>query len=188
MVWTVEGQGRESLFELNLKNQRKHWPTGSVSIESLPSWELNLKKVKGLISWDRSVGYRNMYLHTEMRDTFLFSCYGQYFRCIALPFGWGRSAFWFTQMMQFTSPEGLSVSTSNWARERVRIAWLLGRLGIKSHIEKSCWCRSKILGHIFMHIDMQEMKVQLTDGKVEKKVHFIEAPDSSAALLTTGSN
>jgi hypothetical protein len=34
-----------------------------------------------------------------MRDWFLFRYEGCFYRCIALPFGWGRSPMWCTQLM-----------------------------------------------------------------------------------------
>jgi hypothetical protein len=34
-----------------------------------------------------------------MRDWFLFMYDGCFYMCIALPFGWGRSPMWFTQLM-----------------------------------------------------------------------------------------
>lgn len=44
-----------------------------------------------LLSWDFKSGYRHFYLHHDMRDYFIFRYAVKFYRCIALPFGWGRS-------------------------------------------------------------------------------------------------
>ena len=69
-------------------------------METLPSFALELKRGDMLIFWDVKGGYRHMCLHPDMRDYFSFGYNGRYFRCIALPFGWCRSAMWFTKLMR----------------------------------------------------------------------------------------
>jgi hypothetical protein len=51
------------------------------------------------VSFDIQAGYRHFRLAPQMRDWFLFRYDGRFYRCIALPFGWGRSPMWFTQLM-----------------------------------------------------------------------------------------
>jgi hypothetical protein len=52
-----------------------------------------------MMSFDIQVGYRHFRLSPQMRDWFLFRNDGRFYRCITLPFGWGRSPMRFTQLM-----------------------------------------------------------------------------------------
>jgi hypothetical protein len=46
-------------------------------------------------------------VRSQIRDWFLFRYDGRFYRCISLPFGWGRSSMWFTQLMvPMVLPEG----------------------------------------------------------------------------------
>lgn len=69
-------------------------------METLPSFALELQRGDNLLSWDAKEEYRHMYLHPEIREFFLFRYAGRYFKCIALPFAWCRSAMWFTKMVR----------------------------------------------------------------------------------------
>ena len=46
-------------------------------------------------------GYRHLRLAPGIRDWFLLKYHGRYFRCLALPFGWGRSPIWTRLMAPF---------------------------------------------------------------------------------------
>ena len=61
-------------------------------METFPSFALELKRGDIVMPWDVKGGYRHMFLHPDMRDYFIFRYNGRYFRCIAPPFGWCRSA------------------------------------------------------------------------------------------------
>lgn len=52
-----------------------------------------------IISIEIKKGYRNFRLHSSMRDWLLFRWKGRYFQGVGLPFIWGRSPLWFTQVM-----------------------------------------------------------------------------------------
>jgi hypothetical protein len=52
-----------------------------------------------MVSFDIQAGYRHFRLAPQMRDWFLFRYDGFFYKCIALPFGCGRSPMWFTQLM-----------------------------------------------------------------------------------------
>jgi hypothetical protein len=69
-------------------------------METLPSFGLSLQRGDHLMSWDTKSGYRHFYLHPRMREYFLFRYSGRYYRCVALPFGWGRSVLWFTKLLR----------------------------------------------------------------------------------------
>lgn len=52
------------------------------------------------IAFDIKAGYRHFSLRASIRKFFLFHYNGRYFRCIGLPFGWSRSAFWFVNLLK----------------------------------------------------------------------------------------
>ena len=54
-VWQREGAERKGRFVVNLKRQRKHWPRGSVKMETITGFALNLQKDDYLMSWDIKV-------------------------------------------------------------------------------------------------------------------------------------
>jgi hypothetical protein len=68
-------------------------------METLPEYALELEHEENMVSFDIQEGYRHFRLAPQMRDWFLFRYDGRFYRCIALPFGWGRSPMWFTQLM-----------------------------------------------------------------------------------------
>lgn len=91
VVWQGEGSERKGRFVINLHRQSKHWDRGSIKMETIPSFSLELAQDDFLFSFDIQSGYRHFFLHPDIRDYFLFHYEGRYYRCIALPFGWGRS-------------------------------------------------------------------------------------------------
>lgn len=86
-----EGQDRTGRFVVNLHLQSQHWSKESIKMQTLPSFALELEQDDFLFSFDVQAGYRPFYLHPDMRNYFLFHYDGRFYRCIALPFGWGRS-------------------------------------------------------------------------------------------------
>jgi hypothetical protein len=50
-------------------------------------------------SFDIKAGYRHFRLAPKVRNWYLFRYEDMYYRCVALPFGWGRSPMWLTQLM-----------------------------------------------------------------------------------------
>lgn len=190
-TWQGEGDSRKGRFVINLHRQSLHWPKGSVRMETLPSFALSLRKDDTLMSWDAKGGYRHMFLHPDMRDYFIFRYSGRYFRCVALPFGWGRSAMWFTKMMRVMvkhvrskmgyrilpyiddflmapSPDGTTATAEDCSRARTRMQALLDRLGIVRHETKGCWEGSRVIDHLGMRIDTSRMKVYITDAKITR--------------------
>jgi hypothetical protein len=92
VVWQDGPEGRKGRFVVNLSKQSKHWPKGSVRMETLPEYALELEHGEKMVSFDIQAGYRHFFrLAPQMRDWFLFRYDGRLYRCIALPFGWGRS-------------------------------------------------------------------------------------------------
>jgi hypothetical protein len=62
-----------------------------VKIETLPQYAMDLEKGDHMASFDIKSSYRHFRLAPRMRDWFCFRYDGRFLRCIALPFGWGRS-------------------------------------------------------------------------------------------------
>jgi hypothetical protein len=91
VLWKDGPEGRKGRFEENLSKQSKHWPTGSMRMETLPEHALELKHGEEMVSFDIQAGYRHFRLAPQMGDCFLFRYDGRFYRFIALPFGWGRS-------------------------------------------------------------------------------------------------
>lgn len=190
-VWSGEGEKRKGRFVINLHQQSQHWRRGSVRMETLPSFALELQEGDRLMSWDVKSGYRHMYLHPDMRDFFIFRYAGCYYRCIALPFGWGRSALWFTKMMRpivrflrqrwryrilpylddfllAPSPPGTIASASDCKTARARLSKLFSDLGITRHPTKGCWKGSTTLEHLGMLLDTSQMRVFVTEEKMAR--------------------
>ena len=53
-------------------------------------------------------------------------------------------------------------------RARKRLSVLFGRLGIMRHEEKGCWEGGRRVEHLGKLIDMEDMKVYVSDAKVKK--------------------
>jgi hypothetical protein len=91
VVWQDGPEGRKGRFVVNLSKQSKHWPKGRVRMETLPEYALELEHGKKMVTFDIQAGYRHFRLDPQIRDWFLFSYDEPFYRCIALPFGWGSS-------------------------------------------------------------------------------------------------
>lgn len=191
VVWQGDGAARKGRFVINFKQQSKHWPKGSVKMETLPGFALDLQERDVIMSWDIKSGYRHMYLHPDMRDYFLFRYDGRYYRCIALPFGWGRSYMWFTKMMRplvqylrekkgyrvmsyiddfaaAPSPHGTVATAEDCRAAGASLDALFARLGVIRHTSKGCWTGSQQLEHLGMFLDTVSMRVYITEGKLAK--------------------
>jgi hypothetical protein len=99
VVWQDGPEGQKGRIVVSLYKQSKHWPQGSVRMGTLPEYALELERGEKMVSFDIQAGYRHFRLAPKMRDWFLFRYDGRLYRCIAVPFGWGRSPMWFTQLM-----------------------------------------------------------------------------------------
>ena len=69
-------------------------------METLTEFGQSLEQGDHMFSWDVKSGYRHFRLAPHMRDYFLFHYNRRFYRCIALPFGWGRSPLWFTELLR----------------------------------------------------------------------------------------
>jgi hypothetical protein len=86
VVWQDGPERRRGRFVVNLLKQSMHWPKGSVRMQTLPEYALELIHGEKMVSFDIKEGYRHFRLAPQMRDWFLFRYDGRLYRCIALPF------------------------------------------------------------------------------------------------------
>jgi hypothetical protein len=190
-VWQGEGIDRKGRFVVNFSRQSQHWPKGSIKMETLPCLGLSLQRGYHLMSWDIKSGYRHFYLHPRMRNYFVFRYSGRYYRCMALPFGWGRSVWCFTKLLRpmfkyirtelgyrllpwiddfLCAPsDGSRPATGrDCRRARSRLEVLFAKLGLTRHQEKGCGERTTKIEHLGVLLDTTEMRVYATDKKVER--------------------
>lgn len=150
-------------FVQNFHIQSKQWSPTPTRMDTKKGFASLLRKDDHLISFDIKSGYRHFSLHPDVRNYFLFHFNGQFFRCKALPFGWSRSAFWFTNLIKplvahlrerfgmrvlpyiddfLLAPTLGRVSTrEDCKRASVEIDVLLRLLGIARHPSKGVWGR-----------------------------------------------
>lgn len=189
-VWKGEGEERKGRFVLNFHKQSKHWPKGSTKMETVPGFALEMEQGDMMFSFDIKAGYRHFYVHPDMRN-FLFHYCGRYFRCVALPFGWGRSPMWCTKMMRgfvrymreklgyrvmpyiddflvISARVGRVAQESDVTDARIRVTRLIKRLGITRKVGKGCWEGSRKIDHLGVHIDSEKMRVYVSDAKVSR--------------------
>lgn len=69
-------------------------------MKTVPSFAIYMENEDFMFSFDINSDYQHFSLHLDMRDYFLFHYNGRLFRCITLPFSWGRSTMWFTKMLR----------------------------------------------------------------------------------------
>jgi hypothetical protein len=63
VVWQEGAEGRKGRFVVNLSKQSRHWPKGSVRMETLPEYTLELEHGDHLVSFDIKAGYRHFLLY-----------------------------------------------------------------------------------------------------------------------------
>lgn len=68
VVWQGHGLDRKGRLVVNFHRQSKHWPKGSIRMETVPLFAMDLQEGDFLMSWDIRSGYRHFYLHPPVRD------------------------------------------------------------------------------------------------------------------------
>jgi hypothetical protein len=191
VIWQDGSEGRKGRFIVNLAKQSKHWEKGSVRMETLPAYALELQKSDHMVSFDIQSGYRHFRLAPSMRDMFLFRYAGRFYQCVALPFGWGRSPMWFTRLLRpvvqhlrtnehyrvlaylddflvAPSPAGKVAGSSACRAATGRIDKLLEHLGLVRHPSKGEWVGSTRVEHLGVVIDTELEKFFIAPRKIEK--------------------
>jgi len=188
----VTWQREKPRFIINLKEQSRHWDKKSVHMDTLSSFGASLCQGDRLLSFDWASGYRHFALHPRMWDWFLFRYNGLYYRCIALPFGWTASPFWFVKLLSpltrymreklclrvlvwiddyLIAPGNGAVPSSSKVCLEVSVALdtLFKRLGMLRHPEKGVWGRGATrLEHLGLVIDTEKFRYFLTPAKLRE--------------------
>lgn len=182
------GKGR---FIINLKLQSTHWDKKSVAMESLSSFGACLKRGDHMISFDWKGGYRHFALHSKMWNWFLFHYDGRFYRCIALPFGWTRSPYWFCHILSPLTRyirSALNCRVLTWIDDYLLVPGvgtvpstsedcevlctvldpLFARLGMLRHPQKGVWGLGVTkIEHLGVIIDTENFRYFVTPEKLE---------------------
>jgi Reverse transcriptase (RNA-dependent DNA polymerase) len=145
------------------------------------------------VSFDIQAGYRHFRLAPHMRGWFFFRYDGRFYRCIALPFGWGRSPIWFTQLMVpmvrklrqqcrvlaylddflICPVKAWRVSSMrDWRKATQVIDKLLSSLGLTRHPTRGEWVGSTWVEHLGCVIDSDRMRFYIAPREIAK-IHDI---------------
>lgn len=149
-------------------------------MDSISAFVMQIKKGDHFLSIDNVKGYRHFLLHTAMRDWFIFHWEGTLYQCVALPFGWGRSPLWFTQLMAVfmeqvrklgyrtlaylddflfaPSPFGIVSEVSHFKATIPHIGKVLKLLGLVRNKNKGDWIGSSRIEHLGVAIDSEAMR------------------------------
>lgn len=179
--------GEKGRLVVNLSDQSNHWPKGSMKIEHVGEFVCHLLRGDHPMSMDIYKGYRLLRLHPSMRNWSLFQFNGRYYWCVALPFSWGRSPLWVTQVIAIftrmlreqgyrvlaylddflfaSSPHGQRSTHADCAAAMKHVDTLMRSLGIRRHPSKGCLKVVTSLDHLDIHIDTEAMRFTVTDTK-----------------------
>ena len=160
-LWQGESEDRKGRFVNNFSRQSKFWSKGSVKMERMEEFASEIHLGERLISFDLTAGYRHVHLHPLMWDFFVFEYGGETYQCLALPFGWGRSAMHFTRFLRpfvtymrnvlgyrclwylddwLIAPRGGKAATkADCLRASSKLDHVMGVLGLARHPTKGVW-------------------------------------------------
>lgn len=137
---------------------------------------------------DLVAGYRHVHLHPSIVDAFCFIYDGVMYQCLALIFGWGRSALvfcrflkTFVQLLRFKGclvlwyldevliSSGKEGSVRSCKEASIWIQDIMDQLGLKRHATKGVWDgRATKLDRLGFTVDTKEMMLSVTEGKQER--------------------
>ena len=85
---------------IDMRPINKYFPRCKVSYETL-SWLSDApRQTVAAASVDLSSGYHHLRLHPELQQYMCFQMEGDYYRSVALPFGWSLAPAFFTKFMR----------------------------------------------------------------------------------------
>lgn len=192
VVWEERDgpSSRKGRFVVNFSEQSKHWPKGSIRMETLSSFSFQVGEGDHMVSFDIQSGYRHFRLAPRMRNYFLFRYRGRYYRCVALPFGWGRSPLWFTELLRpfvahlrgaglrvlaylddflvIPSPAGTQATMVDCQRATRWMGNVMRSLGLTRHPRKGEWQGSTCVQHLGVVIDTKRMKFHISPAKISR--------------------
>lgn len=76
VAWSGESEDEKGQFLLPFHAHIKHWPRGSVKMETIPTFAMDMKNEDTFLSFDIESGSHQFYFYSDMRDYFLFHCQG----------------------------------------------------------------------------------------------------------------
>ena len=184
-------EGKKGRFVQAFHVQSRQWEKRGTRMETKESFASLLREGDRLLSFDVKAGYRHFFLHPDMRNYFLFRYDGRFFRCKALPFGWGRSAFWFVNLLKpfviyirehigarvlpyiddfLMAPSiGRASTAQDCRRVSKAVDSLMEQLGLERHNEKGVWDGGATrVAHLGVMWDTERMTFTATEPKVEK--------------------
>ena len=190
VVWQEKEEERKGRLVVNLSLQSQHWTKDTVRMETLAEFAMQVQPGDHMLSMDVLKGFRHFRLHPDMRNWFIFRYTGRYFQCVALPFGWGRSPLWFTQLMApfvtrlrswgyrvlpyiddfliIPTPYEQPATLADCASARERIDSLMGSLGLQRHPDKGEWTGSQVVEHLGVMIDTLALKFYVVPHKAAR--------------------
>jgi hypothetical protein len=86
---------------VDLREINKHFAPLKIKFENLSLLRFASNKVKFGGKVDLSDAYHHLALHKDLRRYFTFKIDGEFFRCVAVPFGWCLAPYAYTK---FTRP------------------------------------------------------------------------------------
>ena len=188
----VDEEGkRKGRFVENFKPHKKWgWGDGSVRMDKPAEFAAQVEKGDSFLSFDIKAGYRHFFLHPSVRNFFLFHYGGRYFRCIALPFAWCRSAFYFVNLLKpfvgkirrwgsgvlpyiddfLVAPAIGRPSTGTDCLEiSLKIDGLMRKIGLQRHDTKGVWGEGAcIVDHLGFKWDSVRLLFTVTAEKQQK--------------------
>ena len=90
----------EHRLVIDMRPISKYFPHCKVSYETL-SWLSDApRQTVAAANVNVSSGYHHLRLHSELQQYLCFQMEGEYYCCVALPFGWSLAPAFFTKLMQ----------------------------------------------------------------------------------------
>lgn len=154
-------------------------------METLESFALEIKPKDHLVSFDIEKGYHHIRLHPSICNWFIFRIDGRYFRCIALPFGWKLSPYYFVKIKgpfveiirqslnlrihPYMKNFLVAVSSRSQLKRAQRELGILQSLtGLNMKPRNRCWEGSQGLDHPGFVIDTKKRVFGVMDKRVEE--------------------
>ena len=182
---------KKGRFVENFKPHKEWgWGDGTVRMEKPAEFAAQVEKGDSFLSFDIKAGYRHFFLHSSVRNFFLFHYGGRYFRCIALPFAWCRSAFYFVNLLKpfvgkirrwgcrvlgyiddfLVAPAiGRALTKADCVAMSMQIDALMRKLGLARHATKGVWGEGAcVVDHLGFRWDSVRLLFTVTAKKQQK--------------------
>jgi len=91
---------KEFRLIVNLKHVNKHCTAPKFRLDTVSDLARGTPQNAFFIKWDLRDAYHHFRLHPSDQQFFQFCIDGEYFQCVALPFGWNGSPFFFQKIIR----------------------------------------------------------------------------------------